>query len=94
VQAEAHAARVEQLAREHSNGKDSKIAGGLKRKTSMSNNGPPSPRVKSSTSDETDDTNSAGSAEDEVPFSFSLTVSMMEIYNEQVSEYVIPAACL
>jgi hypothetical protein len=49
----------------------------------VNSHAPPSPR------DETDDTNSAASVEEEVPFSFSLTVSMMEIYNEQVRAVVL-----
>jgi hypothetical protein len=73
VQAEAHANRVEQLSREAS-AKDPK-----KRKPANAVGA-----TSSNASDETDDTNSVESVEEDSPFTFSLTVSMMEIYNEQV----------
>lgn len=90
VQAEAHSSRVEQLSRESS--RDLRILAAGKRKSSQNgniNNGstgvtPGSPRGNSNTSDETDDTNSVNSSDEAAPFTFSLTVSMMEIYNEQV----------
>lgn len=83
VQAEAHASRVEQLTRESSARESKSSAAGRGRKTGAGSGAPGSPRVNSTTTDE-DDTSSTTSAQEEVPFSFSLTVSMMEIYNEQV----------
>ena len=88
VQAEAHAARVDQLSKEGSardrdfksniNRRKSSLPAGATATASSKTN------ANSSTSDETDDTASVTSSEEHVPFSFTLTVSMMEIYNEQV----------
>lgn len=89
VQAEAHAARVDQLSKEGTardrdfksniNRRKSSLPAGAtaSSKTGVSN-------TASNTSDETDDTTSVTSSEEHAPFSFTLTVSMMEIYNEQV----------
>lgn len=83
VQAEAHSSRVEQLSRESS--RDLRIlAAGKRKSSSNSANVPGSPKGNSNTSDETDDTNSVNSSDEAAPFTFTLTVSMMEIYNEQV----------
>jgi len=85
VQAEAHAARVEQLSKEGSaRDRDFKSTISNKRKSSLPASANNSSKGNSNTSDETDDTASVTSGEDHAPFSFTLTVSMMEIYNEQV----------
>ena len=85
---------MEQLTRESTtaqNGRTSSGAAGKRRSflTAAGAATPASPKNTANVSDETDDTSSVSSEEVESPFSFSLTVSMMEIYNEQVSTAVV-----
>ena len=95
MQAEAHASRVEQLTRESTTAQNDRTSSGAagKRRSFLTAAGaaaPASPKnTAANASDETDDTSSVSSEEVESPFSFSLTVSMMEIYNEQVSTAVV-----